>query len=180
MSWYTKDKNYPNVNLNNLQSLRIEVEDLPDKDIYTTEDAYRIHRKSSEFPMTRKEVRIVMKEFSEVCFDLLTEGYQITLPFNLGGIKIKSKEISLTENERGHVIGPVNWKKTLDLWERSEEDKKNKTLIYYTNEHSEFMTYRVSWLKTLTAKGGRLFYHFQITKQLKEKLSKLIKKGWTI
>lgn len=180
MTWYTRDKYYQSVDLSNLKNIKLDHTNLPDKVVYTSEDVYRIHKKSTEYPLTRKEYSIILKESASLIFDLLTEGYQINLPFNMGKLKIKSKKLSFIKNDKGHILGPVNWKKTNELWEKSKKDKENKTLIYYTNEHSEYMTYRVSWLKSGIKVKNSIFYHFSFTKTMKTKLSKLLKKGWTI
>jgi hypothetical protein len=174
-------KKYPKLDLSgSLRELKIDYNLLPERHTYTTQDAYTLYKKSVEFPLTKKEYMIIIKEFSLLVYDLLVESYAIVLPFGLGRVAIKSKVTSFEPNKQGNIIAPVDWQKTNKLWKDFPQEKEKKTKIYFMNEHSEYKSYRISWSKPKIAMKNKSFYHFSLTDFLKDKFTSLIKSGWSM
>ena len=164
-----------------VKNLKVDFNLLPDKKTYTTQDAYMLYKASTEFSVSKKEYTNIVKEFVILLYELLMDSYPIKMPFKLGKLKIKSKLISFKPNANGNIIAPVNWKATKKLWEEYPEEKEKNTKVYYTNEHSEYKSYRVSWTKPKGAVKNSSFYHFCLSDyNFKKQVAELIRKGWKL
>ena len=54
---------------------------------------------------------------------------------------------------------------------KKAEKKEKKVLVYHMNEHSEFMTYRISWEKPKGLMKNKAVYHIDLTEFLKDRIS---------
>tara|TARA_R110000787_G_scaffold599_1_gene2228 strand:+ start:4179 stop:4739 length:561 start_codon:yes stop_codon:yes gene_type:complete len=174
-------KKYPKIDWTvGVKNIKVNFDELPNKKTYTTEDAYMLHKKSVPLNsrITKKNYAIIIKELVILIYELLMEGYTIKMPFKLGGLRIKSKLTSFEPNANGNVVAPVDWQRTKKLWAEHPEEKEKKTRIFYTNEHSEYKSYRVSWRKPRGAVKNSSFYHFSLSDYIfKARFAELIRKG---
>jgi hypothetical protein len=106
--------------------------------------------------------------------DRLVTGYIIKIPYSLGSIEVVKR------NRKARIINnkivnykPVDWDRTLTLWQEDEESYKNKTLIRLEEKEVFEVLYhnRIAHYKN---KGA---VRFNVNRGIKLKLKEKIKDG---
>lgn len=158
---------------NTMHLMKLDFSTLPDKEVYSSRDAFMLYHKSTrpkKKPLSKFNYMLIVKTFVDVLFSLLTKGFKVNMPFRLGALGIVSKSHS--------VKGIVDWQRTKKLWREYPEEKENKTIIYNLNEHSDGKSYRVSWLNRYGF-ANKEVYNLLLGKSFKARLASLIKEGWS-
>ena len=139
-------------------------------------DAYKFARKNHWFDMCRplkeKEFYAVIRGINKLLAKEVALGHTVTLPSRMGELELrKYKTGAFMRNGKLKVTYPVDWYNTKKLWEEDEEAKKNKTLMYYTNQWVYFIKYIVNKANY----ENKSFYQFAPNTFIKRRLGKNIK-----
>ena len=70
---------------------------------------------------------------------------------------------------------PINWDKTIKLWYKDEEARKNKTLLRYEPKY----IYHIKYNKYHAMYENQVFYEFDVNRFIKRALVKSINNGKT-
>lgn len=141
--------------------------------LYGTRDIYRLLRKERKHPKVDETTfsRIINSVNKELTAIFLVEG-EIPLPYQMGSIELrKHKPRIKIENNKLITDLPVDWKKTLQLWEEDEEAKETKLLVRLNTP----MVYKVSYIKRKAKYKNKVFYHFRPMRDFKRALVPKIK-----
>lgn len=144
---------------------------------YTLRDSYDFYKDNTETPVDKKIYFEILYKFMEYLNELIVSGYKLILP-NIGDMFMAGKKIIPRFDEDGNVKNlAINWKETNKLWEENEEAKQNKKFVYYVNEHTNLVRYKLLWKKENAKFLNKTLYSFVLTKVNKRRLAKLITSG---
>jgi hypothetical protein len=129
-------------------------------------EGYKFYRSKGGVADNKKYVEVT-NAFMKAVRDHLLSGKQIKVHY-LGIIEIVGAKTKIKLNNKGHV-GNVNWPDTKELWNKCEECKENKQFVYFLNEHSGSIYYRVL--------SNKRFYNFKPNFTFRKMLTALIHKG---
>lgn len=108
---------------------------------------YRYYKNNVENPVPEKDYVKINNECNRFIIDKVFEGFDVHLPARMGVLSIVGKKREIKFDEDGNPKLPPDWKKTKELWNRNNEAKVRKQLVYITNEHSDGIIYRFFWSK---------------------------------
>lgn len=137
-----------------------------------TKTCYNTYKESveKELQVSYSDYMKVLKAFNnKVKEEIIYNASEITLPCNLGRVRIKKFKNKMNPNK----LSP-NWRATLDLWERNPEAKEKKTLVYHLNEHRKGHAYRVFWDKKISKVRHHSYYTFKPVREFKRELAKVL------
>jgi hypothetical protein len=107
---------------------------------------------------------------------LLTKG-EITLPDKIGKLRIVGNKVKVKFQDNKIKGLSVDWKSTNELWLEDSKAKDEKKLIYFFNEETNNVSYRVKWIRNKIALKNKTLYNFVLTRANKRDLAKRIKAG---
>lgn len=109
---------------------------------------------------------------------ILLQNFEFKMPCRLGTIKVIKYKHSLKFKSDGTVDKKswgVNWKETLLLWERDEESRINKKLVYHLNDHTNGFVCKFKWNKRGCNIPNHFYYKFIASREHKRNLNKYLK-----
>jgi len=110
------------------------------------EDGYRYYKKSiadkpDDYKISRSIYGKIIKDIhKEISRKILEESGSFRMPCGLPSVRIKKYKRQVRFREDGSIDPKslaVNWKATRELWDKNEEAKKKKKLVYFINDHSD-------------------------------------------
>ena len=121
----------------------------------------------------------ILNSFNKKISDLiLTEALDFLMPARVGAIRILKYKPTIKIMKDGTLDTSnlsVDWQKTNKLWKSNPETKKQKKLIYFTNEHSEGYQYKWYFTNYRSNCINKTVYCFKPSRDNKRKLAQLIK-----
>jgi hypothetical protein len=150
-------------------------------------DTYKFYKQSVSNPVSNGLHIQIQKEFFNIIFNkIILENFVFRMPLGLGYIRInRTRRIVHLDNEGN--IDPsnlqINWKKTVDLWERKYPGKtaeeithiKGKRIVYDLNEHTDMYSCRFYWDKTASKTKNHFFYKFRCCRTNNRALARALK-----
>ncbi len=140
-------------------------------------DSYKIYKTLTHTPESIKDYTAIANDYMKFLMEKVLEGEEVTLPARMGTLSITGKQRKIRFREDGTPVLPPNWAKTKKLWERNEEAKLAKKLVYCTNEETNGVVYKVHWSKNRVPIENKSFYSFRLTRTNKRAISDAIKRG---
>lgn len=145
---------------------------------YGIREAYRFYKSYSDDPLPYKLFRDVWNDFiDQVTQGIVEEGKDFTMPFRLGSVGIRKRKIKVIMNPDGSIdkryLRP-DWKATKELWERDEEAKKEKRLVFHLNKHFGGYNAKWFWDKSTCIVKNQAAYSLTMSRENKRKLSEAI------
>ncbi len=133
---------------------------------------------SGAYDITNKMYSDILKDINNAIISLIIlENFEFDLPFKLGHLSLKQRKIKFKLTESGELDTRylnVDWKATNDLWNSNEESKKNKNLIFFTNEHTNGNRMSYWWSKKGASTVGIKAYYFLPSRDMKRKAAKFL------
>ena len=140
-------------------------------------DSYNFYKRDSKNPVDINTYLLIAVGFIQFLMSKVFSGDEVVLPARLGTFKVAGKKQSL-RFEDGKVKGlSPNWAKTKELWDKSEDAKNRKQLVYNTNEHSDSIRYKFLWSKKRSIVENKTLYSLIMTRANKRALALRIKEG---
>lgn len=145
----------------------------------TIGDSYKWYRQNYQNTTSDKASYLrIIDSYMKLMVDKLFEGYDIKLGARLGTIAIKGKKVTPVLDKDGNIKGIApNWGATKKLQAENEEAKKNRTIVYCFNEHSNGIKYSFKWSKVNVVVVNKTFYTLILSRRNRRNLSKLIQEG---
>tara|TARA_R110002012_G_scaffold263322_2_gene446046 strand:+ start:1338 stop:1844 length:507 start_codon:yes stop_codon:yes gene_type:complete len=129
----------------------------------------------TEYSVYSKVLNCFNKKISE---KIMKESFEYIIPYRLGIIRIKKYKPSIKIDKDGNLdykgLSP-NWKATKELWEKDEEAKKTKKIVFHINDHSDGFNYKWHFSNYRSNCENRSVYSFVPTRTNKRTLAELIK-----
>lgn len=126
----------------------------------------------------------ILSEINDNIFKAIIEdNLCFKMPYNLGTLRVRKKRRVYKLDENNEVITksfPVNWPETTALWDRDEESRLKKTVVYYTNSHSQGFKFNFLWSKKLARTNNITVIAFKVTRSHSRELAKHIFKTGTL
>lgn len=139
-------------------------------------DIFKEYKKENK-KENKKEFLRISYMFLKFIIDKVLEGEEVTL-LRLGTLKVTGRKQEIKYDEDGNVKGLApNWAKTKKLWSINEEAKNKKKVIYNTNEHSDGIRYKYTWVKKKLILKFKTLYALQLSRENKRKLYRIINSG---
>lgn len=147
------------------------------KQFYNSRDSYILYKNLSDNPINIAEYVQIINQFMKFIINKLFEKGQISLPEKLGNLQIIGKKVKV-KIEDGQIKGLApDWVKTKELWDRDEEARNSKQLVYHFNEQTNGVRYRFFWSKNRVLVSNKTLYNIKMTRTNKRTLSQLVKNG---
>lgn len=126
----------------------------------------------------KKEYKETVKKFLNYMADKLLYIGMLKLPAGLGVLQIMGSDLKISiDNKTGKIKGNVDWAETRKLWRECEECKKNKQLVFFTNDDTGFKIYKVYWFSKINRLVNKSVYKFTTCMSFRQKLYKKLKMG---
>lgn len=137
---------------------------------------YYLKHRDSKKEITQKIFSSVLEDYNEhKTNQTVYKNIEFQMPFlgRLEIIKLKPK-IRFVEDKRNILGYTINYKKTKELWEKNEDARLAKKLVYHLNDETDGYIMRWHWIK-----GGRIknisSYKFKPLRKIKRKISLALK-----
>lgn len=131
-------------------------------------DAYKLYKQENPKGKNMHIFITIAEDFNKFIFEKLLEGHEVALPYRCGKMYFLGKKVKPTLDEKGNIKGLApNWKETLKLWKDNPEAKQNGEAIYFFNEHTNGLRYRLHWTKKNVYIRHKDFYSFRLTRMNK-------------
>lgn len=142
----------------------------------TFRDAYKTfeNRKTISYI----QYKTVLENFSLFVVEEVFKNNIVKFPEKFGTLQVVGKEIKpRIDKETGEIAKGLapDWASTRKLWKENSEAKREKTVIYFLNEHTQRVRFRVRWSKKYIFTENKEFYTFRLSRKNKRILKSLIK-----
>ena len=118
--------------------------------------------------ITRETYAKIIRKIDKVAVDALVKGEDFTIPCSMGIIAIRRRvPKTVIENGKLRTTQPIDWNKTLTLWEEDAEAYNKR--IFVRQEMKE--VFRAKYFYNWSHYNNRLFYHFFPCKDLRVKIT---------
>ncbi|MHA1197765.1 MAG: hypothetical protein ACTSQF_00210 [Candidatus Heimdallarchaeaceae archaeon] len=95
----------------------------------------------------------------------------------MGRLEVQGRKQNIrVEGNKIKGLAP-DWKSTIELWNRNPEAKKEKKIIYFFNEHSKGVRYKIKWTKTKIPLIFKSVLTFKAIRPVKRGVSKNVNEG---
>ena len=111
---------------------------------YGIEDYYKFYKKGKGMLDTVSFSRIIKSVNKAMVEEVIESAEAFPLPYGMGIIefrKVKNKAIKTDEGIISNT--PVDWQKTMALWEKSPVAYKSKVMVKYSNMHTGRYSFRI-------------------------------------
>ena len=139
-------------------------------------------RKSYNYYKIRVEEAIPIKTyiyiangFMKFLMTRILSGKDIQLPGGMGSVGVRGTKRSPKVDANGNICGlPPNWKATKELWSKDPKAKEEKQIIYYFNEKTQGIIYRLVWFRANEIFENKTMYSIKLQWGNKKLLSQSI------
>ena len=147
-------------------------------DKYGIREAYKYYKLYKENPVDYQTFRAIWITFiDKVTKGIVEEGKDFSMPYRLGSVGIRKQKIRVKMNPDGSIdkryLRP-DWNATKELWERDEEAKKTKRLVFHLNKHFGGYNAKWFWDKSTCIVKNQTAYSLTMSRENKRKLSEAI------
>ncbi len=119
----------------------------------------------------------------EICKSIVKESTEFRMPYRLGYLRIRKFKQRIISDADGKLKTDhmkIDWKSTNELWEKNEEAKRIKKLVFHTNNHSNGFYYKWYWDKRSCNIKNSSVYSLVISRQYKRLIPETIKNNDSI
>ena len=117
-------------------------------------------------------------EFMKFLFNKLFETGYVKLPGLCGSLTIIGKKSKIEFGDNGRIVNRfIDWHETKKLHAEDPEARENKVFIYFTNDITDGISYKINWSKRGFFSQNKELYIFVPTRNNKRNFAKLLKSG---
>ena len=111
---------------------------------YGTTDYYRFYKKNGGALEKSAFSRILRAANKVVAEEVVDSAETFTLPYGLGQIAFRKRKNKAFMTSKGlRSNSPVNWKETMELWEKDDHARRNKITVKYSNMHTARYSFKI-------------------------------------
>lgn len=144
------------------------------KNSYGLQDVYRDYRKNKSIKqkiVTQSLYSNIIKDINECLIKSFLQGNEIKFPKRMGILYIvKNPTRIYTQDGKLKNTYPINWKKTLELWESDQESFNNKSLVKTITKE----VFKIKYDKSKANYINKSFFDFKVNRSLKIRLKNQI------
>ena len=142
-------------------------------------EALDFYKRTVSNPVTDDEFKEISNGFNVFLVDKVIDGEVVKLPEKLGSLRMTGRKTKPRINkETGEVEGlSPDWKSTRTLWKQCEDCRKEKQIVWHTNEHTDGIRYSFKWSKTGVFIPNRDFYSLRMSRGVKDKFKQALAEG---
>lgn len=146
------------------------------KDSLGVYDAYKWIRKNKWLnigePVTEHQFYYIVRNINNCLAENLLLGEDIVFPQRMGSLELRKYDAKISFNNNKLVTNlPIDWNRTINLWQEDEEAYKNKTLV----KMEEKEIFKVYYNKKRANYNNKSFMRFHVNRSLKVKIKQRIK-----
>lgn len=145
--------------------------------LFTIRSTYNKYRETAHKPVLKDAYIEVCNDFMSFLSTKLLDVGEITLPDRLGKLKIVGNKVKVRFVNNKIKGLSVDWQSTNSLWREDPKSREEKKLIYFFNEESNNISYRVEWKRNKIPLKQKTLYTFVFTRYNKRELAKRVKKN---
>ena len=139
-------------------------------------DAYKWIRKNKWLdigrPLTEHEFYTIIRSIYKLLVSSILNGDDIILPHRMGSIELRKYNAKVSiKNDEIITNLPIDWNRTLQLWEEDEESYKSRLLV----RMEEKEIFKVFYNKRTANYNNKAFMKFEVNRYLKRGLTQRIK-----
>lgn len=139
-------------------------------------DAYKWIRKNKWLnigePVTEHQFYYIVRNINNCLAENLLLGEDIVFPQRMGSLELRKYDAKISFNNNKLVTNlPIDWNRTINLWQEDEEAYKNKTLV----KMEEKEIFKVYYNKKRANYNNKSFMRFHVNRSLKVKIKQRIK-----
>lgn len=143
-------------------------------------DYYQYYRQQGG-TVSRSQFGIILKSINLIIADKILEGYSFKMPSRMGILAVtKKKEYVGFKEGKAVTNRPIDYRATLDLWEKNPQAKEERKLVRFINKHTNGWIYKVSYNKYYANYKNKTTFSLQINRKIKRQLAKNIFGGFQI
>ena len=120
------------------------------------------------YKLSSKEYSDILKDLNDGIINMIIlENFEFKMPFGLGKLSMVQKKVKFRLDHKGELNTKnlaVNYKETIALWNKDEDARLNKRLIFHTNEHTNGNTMGFWWSKKGASTVGIHAYYFVLSR----------------
>jgi hypothetical protein len=133
---------------------------------------YPSFKKEKGIKISRKHYTMLFSLYCIFIRKKILQGYLVSLPAGLGNLQIIGKKIKFENFTKRKQVKSINWKATNKLRASGREG-----FIYFLNEHTENITYKLCWKNTKHQIINKTFYKFTPCRGIKKSMGEKINTG---
>lgn len=131
------------------------------------------------YKLSSKEYSDILKDLNDGIINMIIlENFEFKMPFGLGTLSMVQKKVKFKLDHKGELNTKnlaVNYKETIALWNKDENARLNKSLIFHTNEHTNGNRMIYYWSKKVSKCSGLNAYGFLACRSVKRKPGAFLK-----
>lgn len=145
---------------------------------YGVNQYYKYYRKTKpkdpKYILKDVEYYKIIRSINDLLALEVSNGHPVTFPYKMGTLEIR-KEDSTYSMYNGRLVknGPVDWKRTIQLWFEDEEAKQSKILVRVNGN----TIYKILYNKRHAEFRNKCYYIMAINRDLKRRLACNIRQG---
>ena len=148
------------------------------KNSYGVYDGFKYYRKNrpneKKYVLTESQYFSIIRSVNNLMCDELLQSNDVVFPLRMGKLEIRKKPVTLRIKDNKLINPmPIDWDKTLRLWAEDEDSYNSRTLIRIEEKEVFIILYN----KHNANYNNKLYYQFDINRQLKQRLKDLIKQN---
>jgi hypothetical protein len=128
------------------------------------------------------------KQFGEILLNMnrriaerILEGYSFKMPCRMGVLAVTKKKEYLDFKEGKAVTNrPIDFKSTLEMWEKYPETKAEKKLVRYLNKHTNGYIYKIAYNRFYATFKNKSVYSVQVNRLIKRTLAQKLFSGFEL
>ena len=150
---------------------------------YGIQDIYKYYIDNAQYPLEYKKFKKTWLDLIKIFIHLIVyKNIDFAIPARLGILCARKRKVKAIIQEDGTVLKNKlgrNYKASWEKWLRDYPDKtpreiakiKDKSYIYYLNDHSDGYKIKWKWDKFTTTVKNQSYYSLSITRDNKKELS---------
>lgn len=147
---------------------------------YGSNDFYAYYQKMGGI-LCRKQFGDILKKMNQMISEKILEGYSFKMPCRMGVLAVtKKKEFLDIKDGKAVTNRPIDFKSTLELWEKYPEAKEEKKLVRFLNKHSNGYIYKIAFNRFYATYKNKSVYSVQVNRQIKRNLAQKIFSGFEL
>lgn len=146
------------------------------KNSYIANHYFEFYKSKTHTKISQKQYTAIFKAcIADLVERNLKQSLNIVLPFGLGTVGVVALPVEIITNNANEKQStmPVNWKKTIQLWERDPECYKQRIVLHdFSNERLRLM-----YMKPRKRYRNMFYYTMMFNRQLKRMVYKNLVKN---
>ena len=141
-------------------------------------DIYRFHRKNNSDGILLLDFLDIVNGYAMFLMDKLINAESVSLPERLGTLEFSGLKLKPRIDNEGNIQGlSPDWKKTNELWKKCEKCKEEKQLVFFFNEHTQGLRYKLRWSKKRVFVSNKEYYSFRLSFTNKKRFKDALLEG---